>query len=295
MKLTQVISPEGEKLVGMVELDKFFPFNSDSRKKTTPSLLDVVTNFDNYAQEMYDRRERERVGMDLSKLKLLPPIPNPARPIFCVGKNYAEHVKEGARAGEQKNIPKAPIFFTKLASIAVATNDPVYAWDVGKNMDYEAELGVVLSKKARDLEPKDVKDYIFGYTLVNDVTSRYLQNQHTQWFKGKNLDTFCPVGPYIITRDEVEWPVKLHLDLFVNNQKRQALDTSDMIFSISDIVSSLSKGLTLEPGDIISTGTGSGCAFGMEPPIWIGPGDIVSIICREIGELRNPIKSPGDK
>jgi 2-keto-4-pentenoate hydratase/2-oxohepta-3-ene-1,7-dioic acid hydratase in catechol pathway len=292
LKLAQVISKTGRKLVGFEKAGEFFPFKRSSDKETSQLLLDVITNYDHYVQEISNMNKGS--GIEFSALKFLPPIPNPGRPIFCVGKNYAEHVREGARAGEQKNIPKAPIFFTKLPSIAVATNDPVYAWEVAKNMDYEAELGVVLGKKARDLEPEDVKDYIFGYTLVNDVTSRLLQNQHTQWFKGKNLDTFCPIGPYIVTRDEVEWPVKLHLDLFVNNEKRQSLDTVDMIFNISEIVSSLSKGFTLEAGDIISTGTGSGCAFGMEPPIWLKPGDIVSIRCKEIGELTNPIKSPGD-
>ncbi|MBX5465307.1 MAG: fumarylacetoacetate hydrolase family protein [Clostridia bacterium] len=224
-----------------------------------------------------------------AEVRWLPPLVRPDRPVFCVGKNYAEHVREGARAGEGSALPAAPMFFTKLAATVVGNGRPVVAWSHTRELDYEAELGVVLGRDGRDVGEDEVPARIFGYTLVNDVTARDLQRLHGQWFKGKNLETFCPVGPWIVTADEVGWPVELELTLRVNGEIRQRLHTREMIFDIARIVADLSRGLTLRAGDLISTGTGPGCAFGMAEPRWLRPGDRVEVECGAIGTLWNEI------
>lgn len=227
----------------------------------------------------------------LAAVQIEAPIPNPPRNIFCVGRNYVDHVAEGARAmGLQTNLPKVPQFFTK-ATHAVNRHDGEVRLDpeVSAKLDYEVELGVVIGKAGRDIAAERTFDHVFGYTIVNDVSARDLQRAHEQWFKGKSLDTCCPIGPCIVTRDEIGDPTTLELSLTVNGEQRQRARVSQMIFDIPRIVSDLSRGMTLEPGDIIATGTPSGVGFAMEPPVWLKDGDVMVCTIDRIGSLRNRV------
>jgi 2-keto-4-pentenoate hydratase/2-oxohepta-3-ene-1,7-dioic acid hydratase in catechol pathway len=234
----------------------------------------------------------DRFSHPRNSVRLETPLPNPPRNIFCVGRNYVDHVAEGAKAmGLQTNIPKVPQFFTKATG---AVNGPGMNVrldpKVSPKLDYEVELGVVIGKAGRDIAKEHAFDHIFGYTIVNDVSARDLQRMHEQWFKGKSLDTCCPIGPCIVTRDEIGDVTQLELSITINGEQRQRARVSQMIFDIPRIVSDLSAGMTLLPGDIIATGTPSGVGFAMEPPVWLKHGDEMVCTISGIGELRNTIE-----
>ncbi len=223
----------------------------------------------------------------LARARFLSPIPRPARNIFCVGRNYAEHAKERGA-----DIPTVPVFFTKPPTTVVGHEANVIAWPVTQNLDYEVELAVVIGRQGRDIPKANAYDHIFGYTILNDITARDLQKKHTQWFKGKSLDTFAPVGPWIVQRSAIQDPHSCRIGLRVNGETRQEANTADMIFRIEDLIETLSAGMTLEPGDIIATGTPSGVAAGSEPPRWLKAGDVVEAEVEGIGVLRNRIVGP---
>ncbi len=227
-------------------------------------------------------------------VKLLAPIPRTRKNVFCVGRNYVEHVREGARfpgAGEVK-LPEVPQFFTKAPTAINAPGAPVRL-DAGltKLLDYEVELAVVIGKAGRDIPRDRAYEHVFGYTIANDVTARDLQRRHDQWFKGKSLDTSLPLGPWIVDAEEIGDPTTLELSLTVNGEERQRAVTSMMIFDIPAIIASLSAGMTLEPGDVIATGTPSGVGYAMTPPQGLKDGDVVVARIDRIGELESPIKA----
>jgi 2-keto-4-pentenoate hydratase/2-oxohepta-3-ene-1,7-dioic acid hydratase in catechol pathway len=227
----------------------------------------------------------------LTDVRLLAPIPWPRKNVFCVGRNYKEHIIEGARArGVAPMFPKVPEFFTKPATTVIGTEAGIerHARHTEK-LDYEVELAVVIGKRIRDVPPGDAMDAVFGYTIVNDVTARDAQAAHGQWFKGKSYDTFCPMGPCVVTADEFGDPTGHRLGLKVNGEVRQDSTTSDLLFSVPEIISALAAGITLEPGDVISTGTPSGVALGMTPQRWLQTGDVVEAEVEGIGVLRNRI------
>ncbi len=224
---------------------------------------------------------------------LLAPIPHPRKNVFCVGRNYVDHVAEGARAmGTETKLPIVPQFFTKAPTAVNAPGAPVRL-DPGltKLLDYEVELAVVIGKAGRDIPAERAYEHVFGYTIANDVTARDLQRRHDQWFKGKSLDTTLPLGPWIVDAEEIGDPTTLELSLTVNGEERQRAKASQMIFDIPAIIASLSAGLTLEPGDIIATGTPSGVGFAMDPPQGLKDGDVVVARIDRIGELTSPIKT----
>lgn len=231
---------------------------------------------------------------DFASLRLAAPLPRPRKNVFCVGRNYVEHVKEGAQANKiEMKIPQAPQFFTKPPTAVIGSGEAVRVPKaVTEKLDYEVELGVVIGKAGKDISPERAFEHVFGYTIVNDVTGRDLQRLHEQWFKGKGLDTSCPIGPLIVTKDEIADPRALHLSCRVNGETRQQAQVSMMIFDIPTLIASLSRGMTLEPGDIIATGTPSGVGFAMEPPRFLREGDIVECEIEKIGVLRNPIETP---
>jgi len=237
----------------------------------------------------------EDVDVHLSAaVELLAPIPRTRKNVFCVGRNYVDHVKEGARfpgAAEVK-LPEVPQFFTKAPTAINAPGAPVRL-DEGltKLLDYEVELAVVIGKAGRDIPKDRAYDHVFGYTIANDVTARDLQRRHDQWFKGKSLDTSLPLGPWIVDAAEIGDPTTLELSLTVNGQERQRATASMMIFDIPAIIASLSAGMTLEPGDVIATGTPSGVGYAMTPPQGLKDGDIVVAKIDRIGELTSPIKA----
>jgi len=227
----------------------------------------------------------------LKSAKLLAPIPAPRKNVFCVGRNYRLHIIEGARArGHEPVFPKVPEFFSKPRTTVVGHDAPVqrHAKNTQK-LDYEVELGIVIGKRVRDLTPDKAMPAVFGYTIINDVTARDAQTAHGQWFKGKSFDTFCPMGPCIVTADEFGNPSGHRISLKVNGQIRQDSNTSDMLFDVAAIVSFLCASLTLDPGDVIASGTPSGVALGMTPQLWLNVGDVVEAEIEGIGSLRNKI------
>jgi len=224
-------------------------------------------------------------------VQLLAPIPRPSKNVFCVGRNYLDHVAESDRVrGADTKAPEFPQFFTKPPT-AVIGPDETFVRDpaVSSRMDYEVELGVVIGPGGRDIPAEHAFEHVFGYTIVNDVTARDLQRRHDQWFKGKGLDRSCPMGPCIVTRDEIGDPQTLELSLTVNGEERQHATVSQMIFDIPKLIQSLSAGMTLEAADIISTGTPAGVGFAMNPPRFLQPGDEVICKISRIGTLATRI------
>ena len=230
----------------------------------------------------------------LADVKLTSPIPRPAKNVFCVGRNYMEHIKEGARAmGTAVQTAELPTFFTKPPTSVIGPFDDVpQHQDVTTKLDYEVELGVIIGKKGVNIPYEKALDYVFGYTVINDVTAREVQRSHGgQWFRGKGLDGTCPIGPVVVEASEIADPHKLALKLTVNGEVRQADTTANMIFNINTVIASLSKGMTLEPGDIIATGTPSGVGFAMEPPQALKDGDVVRAEVEGVGAIENRIRA----
>jgi 2-keto-4-pentenoate hydratase/2-oxohepta-3-ene-1,7-dioic acid hydratase in catechol pathway len=243
------------------------------------------------------RRIEARAGefhaalLPAGELQLLAPIPEPVRNVLCVGRNYAEHVKEGYGVfGRDAKMPVVPQFFTKATNTVNAPGGDVRLdATLTDLLDYEVELALVIGKRGRDIAAADAWGHVWGYMVANDFSARDLQKRHDQWFKGKSLDTTCPIGPWLIDRDAIGDVATLELTLTVNGEERQRDRVASMIFDIPTIIASLSAGMTLEPGDIISTGTPSGVGFAMKPPQALQAGDLVVACIDRIGELRNRI------
>jgi len=227
-----------------------------------------------------------------ARAKLLAPIPRPTKNVFCVGRNYFDHVAEGDRAqGVKTEAPPAhPQFFTKPPTAVIGPGDtiPSHAGTT-EALDYEVELALIIGKGGADIPAERAFDHVFGYTVLNDISGRDLQRRHGQWFKGKGLDRSCPIGPWIVTRDDVPTPPDLRISLTVNGETRQDSRTSLLIFDIPKIIAILSKGLTFEPGDIIATGTPAGVGYAMQPPRLLKPGDRIAATIEGIGTLENSV------
>lgn len=228
-----------------------------------------------------------REAVPLSRARLLAPIPRPRRNIMCMGRNYTEHARETGNAP-----PEVPVFFTKPPTAVVGPEAPVLHHAVTQQLDYEVELVAVIGRRGRDIAPERALEYVFGYTVMNDVTARDLQERHAQWFKGKSLDTFAPLGPWIVHRSAIPDPQSLRLSMRVNGEVRQASTTAHMIFTVAQLIAVLSAGMTLEPGDLLATGTPEGVAKGMKPPRWLRPGDRMEAEVERIGVLRNRVVAP---
>jgi 2-keto-4-pentenoate hydratase/2-oxohepta-3-ene-1,7-dioic acid hydratase in catechol pathway len=222
----------------------------------------------------------------LSQVKLRAPIPEPKKNAVMLGVNYREHVDEGAKARSLEiKYPEHPVFFTKPATSVIGHLGKVIHHKATERLDWEVELAVVMGKKGRDIPKDKAYDYVFGYTVCLDMTARDLQRIHGQWFKGKSLDTFCPIGPWLVHKSALPDPQQVRLICRVNGEVMQDGNTRDMIFDIPTTIESLSKGMTLEPGDIISTGTPSGVGFARVPPVFLKPGDKVEGEVEGIGTL----------
>jgi 2-keto-4-pentenoate hydratase/2-oxohepta-3-ene-1,7-dioic acid hydratase in catechol pathway len=222
---------------------------------------------------------------------LLAPIPKPHRNIMCLGLNYAEHAKESAEArGREYKQQQHPVFFTK-ATHTINRHEGAIPFDpaVSEQIDWEAELGVIIGRSGKNIPIEEAYDHVFGYTCLNDVSARDLQANHSQFFKGKSLDGACPMGPWIVTANEVPDPHALHITCRVNGVTKQDSSTEHMIFRIPAIIAILSRGMTLDAGDIIATGTPSGVGFARKPPEFLKPGDVVEVEIEKIGVLRNRV------
>ena len=230
-------------------------------------------------------------SLSLDQVKLLAPIPHPARNIMCLGKNYAAHAVESYQAwGEKVELPEFPVIFTKATT---AVNGPFseipFDANVSTEIDFEAELAVIIGRDGRNIRREEAMAYVYGFTVMNDVTARDLQRQHKQFFKGKSLDGSAPLGPWIVTADEINDPQNLQITCSVNGVKKQDGNTNQMIFDIAETIVQLSKGMTLLAGDIIATGTPSGVGFARTPPEFLKPGDEVICSIEKVGTIRNRI------
>jgi len=223
------------------------------------------------------------VGVPLAKARLAAPIARPGK-ITCVGLNYADHAHE-----QGIEPPTAPIFFLKSSNTICGPGDPVRLLASSSQIDYEAELAVVMGKGGRDIPEERAMEHVAGYTLLNDVTARDFQFADKQWFRGKSGDTFAPTGPWIVTRDEVPDPHHLKISLTLNGQTMQDSNTSNLIFKIPYLISYLSRSLTWEPGDLLSTGTPPGVGVFRKPPVFLKPGDRMSVTVERVGTLTNPV------
>jgi 2,4-didehydro-3-deoxy-L-rhamnonate hydrolase len=226
----------------------------------------------------------------LRNVELDAPV-RPARNVFCVGRNYLEHAQEGARAaGRELRLPNLPTFFTKAPTAVAAPDSALCLSAVSREYDFEAELAVVIGAQCKDVSPNEALAVVFGYTALNDVTARDLQREHGQWFKGKSLDSSCPIGPWIVTPEEVGDAQSLELRLRRNGVEKQHSNTSKMIFSVPRLIAELSKGMTLLPGDVIATGTPEGVGFARTPPEFLADGDVLEVEIERIGVLRNVVR-----
>lgn len=228
-------------------------------------------------------------GVPLADVRLRAPLPYPARNIVCVGLNYRDHVAE-SKSIQGGDAPKYPVFFTKPPTTVIGPDDEI-PWHahVSTAIDWEAELAVIIGRRCRDVREEDALAHVFGYTIANDVTARDLQQRHGQWYKGKSLDGFCPLGPVIVTADEIGDAQRLDISLRVNGETKQSSNTTHMIFPIARLIAEWSAGMTLLPGDILLTGTPSGVGIGRTPPEFLKPGDSVEAEVARIGVLRNVV------
>jgi 2-keto-4-pentenoate hydratase/2-oxohepta-3-ene-1,7-dioic acid hydratase in catechol pathway len=218
--------------------------------------------------------------------KVVAPIPRPRKNVICLGLNYSEHAEE-----TKSSLPEYPIFFTKPPTSIIGPNAPVLFPKNTYRVDYEAELAFVIGKQGKNIAENEAYDYIAGYTVFNDITARDFQRRHVQWFKGKGLDTFAPMGPCIVTKDEVLNPHNLGITLKLNDALMQSSNTKHMIFKIPTLLSYLTMDMTVEPGDIIATGTPSGVGYSRKPPIYLKPGDVMTVTVERVGVLQNKVTS----
>ena len=274
---------EPERLICLPELGKRFKESlpktiedfiiDQEAQKTSETLLKKAKN-----------GEIESASLSLSRVQLLAPIASPPK-ILCLGLNYVTHVAE-----TKATRPDEPVIFMKPHTAITGPNQKIIKRPFVKELDYEGELAVIIGKKAKDVSASEALNYVFGYTVLNDVSARDFQFKGGQWTPGKSFDTFAPIGPCITTRDQLSGPNNLSIKTWVNGELRQDGNTRDMIFSVPQIIYHLSRVMTLEPCDIIATGTPSGVAMAMKPPKWLKADDVVRIEIEGIGALENTVQ-----
>ncbi len=232
-------------------------------------------------------------GIQLCDVKVMAPIPRPSKDIICLGVNFSEHAKEsvdvmGAEYGGER---KYPIYFAKHVNEAVADGDYIDGhFDIVTDLDYEVEMAFIVRKDAKGVKAEDAADYVFGYTIMNDVSARCIQMRHKQWFRGKSFDGFAPMGPYLVTADEFEFPPKINLSCHVNGELRQNTNTELYIHNIPYVIEDLSSAMLIKAGTIISMGTPAGVGMGFKPPRYLKAGDVVECEIEGIGKLTNTVK-----
>ena len=287
------ISLDQKSAVALVDPQKgrFWPLDAVLGEPVN-GMLDLISRY----EELRSRIRPQGEGHVLRDVVLKAPIPRPARNVMCVGKNYYEHAHEFTRSGYDSSakaasdaIPTAPIIFTKTPETVIADGEGIrYPEGVSDSLDYEAELGVIIGRGGRGISREQAHDHVWGYTIINDVTARDLQGRHKQWFLGKSLDTFCPMGPWVVTADELAL-ADTSVRCWVNDELRQNANTNDLIFDIPTLIETISAGMTLFPGDIIATGTPAGVGIGFNPPRFLQRGDTIRIEIGGIGELTNQV------
>lgn len=286
----------GEQMVGIIDVarDLFFPLKGIYKKRNTEAPRDMNELIDTYDDDLYAgiydeiKKDNDLEKIPLRQIKLLSPIPYPKRSVFCLGKNYKDHIQEMQKFTKTDDELKYPIYFSKMAYPCTGPDDIILRHaNATSQLDYEAELVVIIGKGGINIRPEDVEGHIFGYTIGNDVSARDLQKRHNQWLKGKSLSTHCPIGPWIVHKSLIPFPVELDIKCFVNGELRQDSNTKHMIFDIPTQISILSQGMELVPGDIIMTGTPAGVGMGFDPPRFLQPKDKIECVIEKIGKLTN--------
>lgn len=281
---------EGTRKIGSLDGDEVLDLAA-----ADPDLpRDMVDLIAHWSADRMNSAAADAIRRPLSEVRLLAPL-KVRKNVIAVGRNYRDHAKEfsdsGFDASEKQMIPDNPVVFTKAPTSVIGPDDPiVLANDPTGTTDYEGEMAVVIGRECRNATREDALSYVFGWTIVNDVTARDLQKRHVQWFIGKSPDTFCPMGPCITTIDELPDIRQSWMTTTVNGEQRQNAPISALIFDTESLIVTLSEVMTLEPGDVIATGTGLGVGIGFNPPRYLQPGDVVEVTIDGIGTLRNPVR-----
>ena len=274
------------------------PALSTPKEGVPRSMLSLIGAGDDGLSMLQQFSDPESTGVriPLAAAKLLAPIPNPPANIICLGWNYVEHIEESASAAvRDRELPEHPVVFTKAVGSVIGPFDPIpLDARFSSQWDWEVELGVIIGKTGRRITESEAMRHVFGYTVINDISIRDVQFRHQQFFLGKSADGACPMGPCVVTADEVPDPQALDLSCRVNGETKQASNTRYQIFGIAKTLSILSQGMTLRAGDIIATGTPSGVGFARKPPEFLKPGDVVECEVQRIGLLRNPVVGAED-
>lgn len=280
----------GREKTGILSDDRISVISSEGLYPNL-TMTNLIKGFNNALAYEITKLKNSDDQIPLNKIELLSPIPNPPRGVICLGKNYMDHIREVAKAIDRESIvPKYPIYFSKIVDRCPGHNGNIPSHkELTDSLDYEAELAVIIGKEGRNIPAEEADDYIFGYTILNDVSVRDAQRRHSQWFKGKSFDGSCPIGPWIVTKDEFKLPVELDIKSYVNGELRQNSNTRELIFDIPYVISDFSKGITLMPGDIIATGTPAGVGMGFDPPKYLSAGDVVECYIENIGSLINKV------
>lgn len=293
MKLLSVLTDRGPRLAAKVSggVLIFSQASELHRQKRLPLTLPLALSAEGGLERALP--DLQAVANDPATAKLVIPeskaklaIPFVPLNVICVGLNYKEHAKESGQ-----ELPKKPVTFAKWTNALIGPGDPIVLPPDTHEVDYEAELAVVIGREAKGVSEEDALNYVAGYTCLNDVSARDFQREDRQWCRAKSQDTFGPMGPYLVTRDEVPDPQKLGVRCTLNGKLLQNSNTADMIFPVRELVSYLSRGMTLRPGDVISTGTPPGVGFARKPPIFLKPGDSVTVEVDGLGQLTNPVQS----
>ena len=274
----------GKEQVGFFEDGKVYPIEKYS------NMVELINN--TTAEELASFKA-DGNGIAYEDIEKCAPIPNPAQDIICLGVNYAAHAEESARFKKELYDKNAqyPVYFSKRVDEAVADGGFIESHsDMVDSLDYESELAVIIKGDVKNVSEEDAHKYVFGYTILNDVSARNVQTRHKQWYFGKSLSSFCPMGPYIVTADEIAYPPKLDIKSRINGELRQDSNTSLLLFGIDYVISELSRGMTIKSGSIISMGTPAGVGMGFTPPKFLKAGDKVECEIEKIGVLTNTVK-----
>ena len=288
---------EHKRRLGVINRDGtwIYPLRSlDMDYKTIQELIEGISESEKQLLEYVSGQDPYKIkgAVPAEEAILLAPIPHPVQDVICLGINYMAHAEESARYKKEAFGGERPfaVYFSKRVSEATGTGAEIPSHkELVQDLDYEAELAVIIGKDAKNVPISEVKNYIFGYTVINDVSARTLQTRHKQWYFGKSLDGFLPMGPCIVTAEEFPYPPRLSIQSRVNGELRQDSSTELMIFGIDHVVSELSAGMTLKAGTIIATGTPAGVGMGFDPPRFLKPGDVVECSIEGIGTLVNRV------
>lgn len=283
---------------GIISTDEEWVFPLEAFDMGYMDMLDLIKNISSSEQQLLEYAsgkdpESIRGAVRIQEVQLQAPIEQPEQDIICLGVNYMDHAEESSRFRGREFNGKRPdaIYFSKRVNKAIGDQAVIPAHvDIVDSLDYEAELAVIIGKDASHVTPDQVKDYIFGYTILNDVSARNIQTRHKQWYFGKSLDGFAPMGPCILTADKVDYPPHLTIQSYVNGELRQDSNTQLLIFNIDHVISELSGGMTLKAGTIISTGTPAGVGLGFDPPKYLKSGDVVTCAVEGIGKITNRVQ-----